>query len=136
MLNDPVNLVDPWGLWDLNAFLNPNGVIPGGPWEPNVNGRPGSYLGPKIKGLGRPLLQYVPDELNGGPRGAKTSYWKVKIPGQKGWQRYNMCGKPISPEEAHPSPDTKPGSNKRFPWIRSKPTLIWWCLIFCPTPVY
>jgi len=136
VLNDPVNLVDPEGLWDVNAFPNPNGIIPGGPWKPNVNGRPGSFLGPKIKGLGRSFLQYVPGELNGGPKGARTPYWKVKTPGQKGWQRYSMCGKPITPEEAHPSYGTEPKPPKYFLWVRDKRIIVWWCLIFCPTPSY
>jgi hypothetical protein len=45
---------------------------------------------------------FVPDEANGGPKNAKEAYWKTQEPGQKGWQRYNLEGKPITPEEAHP----------------------------------
>jgi len=131
VLNDPVNLVDPEGLWSPSSFPDPNKVIPNGPWEPNLNGRPGSYLGPKIKGVGRPLLQYVPDELHGGPKGAKKPYWKIKMPNTKGWQRFSCEGKPITPEQAHPG--NKPPKMPSF--YRSRKINIW-CLIFCPTPAY
>lgn len=77
--------------------------IPGGPWEPNSGGRPGNFLGPKQPG-GRGQLQWVPPEGQGGPPGSR-GYWKTNMPQQKGWQRYDRIGNPITPGQAHPSPN-------------------------------
>ena len=133
ILNNPINLIDPWGLWDPNLFPDPN-VVPGGPWEPALKDKPGLFLGPKIPGKGRPQLQYVPDQANGGTYGAKNPYWKVNYPGQKGWQRYNLCGEPITPEEAHPKPDSK-APELPFFFRPKKAPISPWLLLFYPTPL-
>jgi len=74
----------------------------------------------------------VPSETNGGPKGAKDPYWKVRYPGKKGWPyRYNMNGKPISPDMAHPGP--KQHEPIKVPM--RKPVSPW-LLLFSPTPVY
>ncbi len=120
MLGDPVNFVDPTG-----EFPDPNGKVPGGPWSPNPENRPGNYLGPKLSTGGKAQCQYVPSETNGGPSGAQEPYWKTQYPGEGWGQRYDMNGKPITPNEAHS------GSNRTKipfgnPW--------WWFLL--PTPAY
>lgn len=92
----------------------------GGPWTPNPKGRPGNFLGSKIGHGGREQCQWVPEQENGGPQGSK-GYWKVNMPGKKGWNRYDRgSGEPISLDEAHPGnaqdaspvspPDASPGS--------------------------
>jgi len=87
----------------LQRIPDPNPVVPGGPWTPhNAPGvRPGNFLGPKQATGGRGQVQWVPPEGEGGPLGSK-GYWKTNRPGQKGWDRYDEKGNPISPEEAHP----------------------------------
>jgi RHS repeat-associated protein len=100
--SDPVSFVDPNG---LNSIPNPNGVVPGGPWTPHDANRPGQFLGPSPadgKG-GRAQCQFVPPEGKGGPPGSQ-GYWKTNQPGQKGWQRFDLKGTPISPGEAHKIP--------------------------------
>jgi hypothetical protein len=84
----------------------PNSV-PGGPWTPHD--KPGQFQGPKPQdGVGgRTRLQYVPPEGEGGPPGSK-GYWKVNEPGQKGWQRFDLKGNQITPEQAHPSGRVRP----------------------------
>lgn len=47
------------------------------------------------------MCRYVPNENNGGPRGAKQGYWKTLVPGQNGWNRYDLNGNPISLAQAH-----------------------------------
>ena len=104
--NDPLSYVDPEGL--AGEIPNPNGVVPGGTWEPRSGARPGSFQGPKQPKGGRALCEYVPDEKNGGPKGAREPYWKTKSDGQKGWQRYSSSGSPITPEAAHSNPRAAP----------------------------
>ena len=72
-------------------------------------------------------------ENNGGPKGAKKPYWKINLPGQKGWKRYDLKGNPITPKEAH-GQDCKID----FPWKKTKnlKSIPIWCLILCPTPAY
>ena len=103
---NPVLFVDPWGL--AGELPNPNGLVPGGPWSPHDANRPGQYLGPKpVDGKGgRAQCQFVPSEGDGGPPGSK-GYWKTNQPGEKGWQRYDMKGNPIGPDEAHRFPFTR-----------------------------
>jgi len=98
---NPLSFIDPMGLVQIP---NPNDVVPGGPWTPHDANRPGQFLGPKpAGGGGRAQCQYVPPEGEGGPPGS-SGYWKVNQPGQKGWQRYDLKGNPIKPEEAHKLP--------------------------------
>jgi RHS repeat-associated protein len=100
VLNDPVNWIDPLG---LNGIPDPNEVVPGGPWTPAGPGqRPGDFWGPKPSSGPRPMCRYVPDQANGGPPGATSPYWKTQTPGVKGWNRYDLNGNPITPEQAHP----------------------------------
>jgi RHS repeat-associated protein len=101
---NPLIYSDPLGLAEIP---DPNGVVPGGPWSPNPNARPGNFLGPKPPKGGRAQCQWVPNEANGGPPGSE-GYWKTNQPGQPGWERYNASGKPITPEQAHPSERNMP----------------------------
>jgi RHS repeat-associated protein len=87
----------------LQAYTNQiPSVVPGGPWEPRTGARPGSFQGPKQPKGPRAVCEYVPDGKNGGPPSAPNAYWKVQVPGQAGWQRYDLAGKPIAPSQAHP----------------------------------
>jgi RHS repeat-associated protein len=97
--NNPICGVDPAG---LNPIIpDPNQAnIPGGPWTSAGAGqRPGAFLGPKgVKGL-RMQCEYVPP---GGPSGS-IGYFKTKWNNVKNeWQRYDLEGNPVTPEEAHP----------------------------------
>jgi RHS repeat-associated protein len=81
----------------------PPAKIPGGPWTeagPDGNLR-GTFFGPKMPKVQRTRLQWVPPESEGGPKGSQ-GYWKTQAPGQKGFDRFNQAGEPITPEEAHP----------------------------------
>jgi RHS repeat-associated protein len=102
---NPVAFFDPFGLEPV--IPNPNGAVPGGPWTPHDANRPGQFLGPKPSdGLGgRPQCQWVPPDARSGSQG----YWKINEPGRSGWQRYNVQGKPITPEQAHPG--TRPANS-------------------------
>jgi len=100
--DNPVLFVDPLGLqaWTPGTVPPPN--IPGGPWTPAGPGqRSGDFFGPKKPTGPRDMCRYVPDENNGGPRGAKKPYWKTLRPGEN-WQRYSLEGDPITPGIAHP----------------------------------
>lgn len=99
---NPVNFIDPWGLVEIP---NPNGIIPGGPWTPHDANRPGQFLGPKPPSGqgGKAQCQYVPPEGEGGPPGSR-GYWKTNQPGERGWQRYDLKGNPITSGEAHRIP--------------------------------
>jgi len=98
--NDPLNFYDPSGLAEIP---NPNGTVPGGPWTQHDANKPGQFLGPKpADGVGgRAQCQWVPSQANGGPPGSE-GYWKTNQPGEKGWQRYDQSGRPITPQQAHP----------------------------------
>jgi len=105
--NNPVNLVDPLGL--VGEIPNPNGTVPGGPWTPAGSGqRSGDFWGPKPSSGPRPMCRYVPDQANGGPSGAASPYWKTQLPGVKGWNRYDLNGNPVTPEQAHPASPSVP----------------------------
>ncbi len=93
--------IDPYGL--IDNIPNPNNVVPGGPWQKAAGQRLGTYYGPAQSNGPRAICRYVPDGANGEPAGAREPYWKVKTPGQAGWQRFNLSGNPITPEQAHPS---------------------------------
>jgi RHS repeat-associated protein len=97
---NPVTYTDPLGLAPYSGQTPPSN-IPGGPWTPAGSGQqPGTFFGPQQPG-GKDMCRYVPDGQNGGPAGAKESYWKTKTPNSP-WQRYDTNGNPITPEEAHP----------------------------------
>lgn len=103
-------LTDTFGLQTYNGQTPPTS-IPGGYWTPQAGQQPGTYQGPKNPdGGGRDMCRYVPDEANGGPKGAKESYWKTQEPGQKGWSRFDLKGNSVTPEQAHPGnpPSTRP----------------------------
>jgi hypothetical protein len=111
--NDPVNNIDPYGLVDIPA--SPPSSIPGGPYTPAPGQRPGSFFGPSQPSGPRTQCQFVPDAANGGPPGASQPYWKTQSPGQRGWNRYDTNGNPITPDQAHPNPLP---SNPLSPFIR------------------
>jgi RHS repeat-associated protein len=94
--------IDFWGLADIP---NPNGVVPGGPWDAAAGQREGAFFGPKQQSGGRQMCQWVPSQAEGGPPGS-DGYWKTKWPEQKGWDRFNQSGSGISADEAHPGPGT------------------------------
>jgi RHS repeat-associated protein len=98
---DPINCQDPLGLQPYIG-QTPPANIPGGPWEPRTGALPGSFQGPKQPKGPRTICEYVPDGKNGGPPAAPNAYWKTQTPGQKGWQRYDLGGNPISASQAHP----------------------------------
>jgi RHS repeat-associated protein len=108
---NPLTYSDPEGLQPYTGQTPPSS-IPGGPFQgpKNPNGGP------------RDICRYVPDGKNGGPSGAKDGYWKTQEPGQKGWNRFDLRGNPITPEQAHPSnpsnrpvPPVFPGSFPLYP---------------------
>jgi RHS repeat-associated protein len=111
---NPVSAIDPLG---LATIPDPNGIVPGGPWTPNnaPGARPGNFLGPSQGG--RPQVQWVPPEGEGGPPGSE-GYWKKNQPGQKGWDRYDQEGNPKTPEEVHPNPQPTEGEKCR---VRQEP---------------
>lgn len=89
--------------------------LPGGPYteKPSSPGnRPGSFQGPKPESGPRPQAQWVPPESKGGPPGSK-GYWKVQQPGERGWQRFDQRGRPITPQQAHPG-SNQPKSQSIF----------------------
>jgi RHS repeat-associated protein len=113
--NNPINWEDPYGL----ALYPPNFVgplqprdsripyppsnIPGGPWTWSSNpqnSRGGDFIGPKQPTGPRTRCTYAPP---GTVNNNKNPYWK-----DSNGQRYDVNGKPITPEEAHPSPNTPP----------------------------
>jgi RHS repeat-associated protein len=97
--NNPLRWIDPLGLAEIP---NPNGVVPGGPWTPAGPGQaPGTFFGPKQPSGPRSICRYVPDAGSGGPKGATEPYWKTQNPGQNGWNRYDLRGNPITPEQSH-----------------------------------
>jgi len=120
VVGNPVSNVDPFGLQAWQPWMQPPANIPGGPWTPAGPGqRPGTFYGPKKPAGGRNMCTYVPDEANGGPRGANQGYWKTQVPGED-WQRFNQSGNPISPEDAHPgnlpSADVPTSAPPMTPW--------------------
>ncbi len=113
---DPINQLDRFGLGPWTpppGGISPPDSIPGGPWTPATGQRPGDFWGPKQPGSGRPMCRYVPPAGQGGPPGSQ-GYWKTQSPGQKGWQRYDNNGNPITPDQAHPGnpapPDPTPAT--------------------------
>ena len=90
-------------MWGLQAYTGqiPPSNIPRGPWTPQDGQRPGTFEGPKLPKSPRETCRYVPDERNGGTRGAKDGYWKTQTSGQKGYSRYSLNGTPITVEQAH-----------------------------------
>ena len=105
---------DPMGLQSYNG-QTPPASIPGGPWTPQAGQQPGTFQGPQNpNGGGRDMCRYVPDEANGGPKGAKEPYWKKQEPGQKGWDRFDQKGNRITPEQAHPG---NPPTPRPIPWV-------------------
>jgi RHS repeat-associated protein len=98
---NPLSYTDPEGLQAFNG-QTPPGNIPGGPWTPQPGQPPGVYQGPANPNGGpRDVCRYVPDEANGGPKGAQEGYWKTKTPTTP-WTRFDSNGNPISPGQAHP----------------------------------
>lgn len=108
---NPVSYIDMRGLQAWRPGMAPPSDIPGGPWTPAGSGQPpGSFYGPKPPSGGRELCKYVPDRTNGGPPDAERGYWKTNTPGERGWYRYDLDGNPITEDEAHPNPNSEPGS--------------------------
>ena len=120
---NPLRWIDPFGLAGGYPIPDPNKVVPGGPWKPASGQPPGTFYGPPHEKGPRSICRYVPSQANGGPPGAKEPYWKSQTPGQSGWSRYSMTGKPITPEQAHPGgPRNRPGGTRirgtsAFGWI-------------------
>jgi RHS repeat-associated protein len=111
---DGVQVVTHTGTWGKSAIPNPNGIVPGGPWIPGTDSKPGKFNGPPQPCGPRLICQYVPSEQNGGPKGAKEPYWKTKD-GPNPWQRYDLKGNPITSEQAHPSPSAPQPANGATP---------------------
>jgi RHS repeat-associated protein len=117
----------------------PPSNLPGGPYtaKPSTPGnRPGSFQGPKPPSGPRTQAQWVPPEADGGPPGSK-GYWKVQIPGEKGWSRYNEDGDPLTAEQAHPNPPQLPAPDpSKSIFLRFNPIGIILCGLFCAAPAY
>ena len=114
----------------VSAIPTPPPNLPGGPYTPKPatpGNRPGSFIGPKQPSGPRPQVQWVPRQSQGGPPGSR-GYWKVQIPGQKGWSRYTREGKAITPEQAHPG--SEPTRWSLF--LRPLGAII--CILFCESP--
>lgn len=110
---------------------NPPPNLKRGPYTPKPStpgNRPGSFQGPKQESGPRSQLEWVPPKSQGGPPGSE-GYWKVQIPGQKGWERFNQSGEPISPEQAHPNP-TRP--SRSFFFLGPAGAVL--CILFCESP--
>ncbi|MBX9576446.1 MAG: hypothetical protein K2X07_12500 [Caulobacteraceae bacterium] len=76
--------------------------LPGGPYsEAGPGQRPGHFYGPRQPAGPRAQAQWVPSESQGGPPGSR-GYWKVQVPGQNGWSRFDQRGRPITANQAHP----------------------------------
>ena len=105
--------MDPLGLESYNGQTPPSNV-PGGPWTPAGSGQaPGTFFGPQNPDGGpRSICRYVPDGANGGPSGAKESYWKTQDPGQKDWKRFDLSGRSITAQQAHPGNRVTSGSGR------------------------
>ena len=115
----------------VTATIPPN--LPGGPYTakpPSPGNLPGSYQGPVQPSGPRPQAQWVPPEAQGGPPGSK-GYWKVQLPGQKGWSRFGPNGQPLTPNQAHPNP---PGPTRSFFFLGPVGAVL--CALFCEAPVY
>lgn len=132
---NPIGWIDPLGL--NGSWPTPPSNIPGGPWESAPGQRSGDYHGtkqPAQKGP-RPFVRYVPAEgtgPKGGMSGAKEGYFKLKNPNGPGWQRYDLRGNPITPEQAHPSQSRPaPGCPSCVSLLRSSP----WLLLFVPSNI-
>jgi hypothetical protein len=113
---DPVLFSDPDGFQAFNGQTPPQS-IPGGPWQPRPGARPGSFMGPKQPTGPRTICEYVPDKLNGGPSSADRAYWKTQGAGERGWQRYDLSGNELTPDEAHPRPRIRVPFPLRAPLI-------------------
>jgi hypothetical protein len=132
---DPVNGIDPYGLQAYTG-QTPPANIPGGPWSPNLdpNAKPGNFLEPKQPKGPRTQCQYVPDEQNGGTKGAKQGYWKTNSPSSRGWDHFDLNGNPITADQAHPGngPQPKPVPEPVSPEPVSPPPLPdipWWARV-------
>jgi len=85
---------------------------------------------------------YVPQDAVGG--GPHDPYWKQNTPGQKGWQRFDLRGNPITAEQAHPGnpkPPQPPGNPPEIPWWVKwtkvpTPVSVFFTTLFWPTPAY
>lgn len=107
---NPLIAIDPFG---LSEIPNPGSSVPGGPWTPQAGQKPGTYQGPMQEG-GRTQARYVPSETNGGPKGASSPYWKVKTPTGP-WERFDMSGRPLTPDQAHPGPTQQKAAARPVP---------------------
>jgi RHS repeat-associated protein len=120
--NNPIGWIDPYGLTIFPpGFIGPlqpgDGItpmppagIPGGPWKwyPNPqNPRGGHFMGPKGLGGRRPICTYAPP---GSVNNNKDPYWK-SMDDSGNTQRYDGNGNPITPGQAHPSPNPPPSGN-------------------------
>jgi RHS repeat-associated protein len=126
----------------LQPGSNPNGVVPGGPWEwsPNPqNPRGGRWQGPPPPGGGsRPSCTYADvSPINADP------YWKKDTPPSKGsppgtkgtkeW--YDTKGNPITPDQAHPGPPLP--ANPIAPLIRfGSPIGVFFGVMLYSAPLY
>jgi RHS repeat-associated protein len=116
---NPISVIDPLG---FAGIPSPTGIVPGGPWTPALGQPPGSFYGPPQASGARLMCRWVPPIGEGGPPGS-IGYWKTKVPGASGWERWSTGGKPLTPQEAHPScgscteaePGVEPAS--RVPWF-------------------
>lgn len=131
---NPLSYSDPSGL-DPYTGQTPPENIPGGPWTRAGAGQPpGTFYGPQNPNGGpRDVCRYVPDGANGGPVGAKDSYWKTKVPGEP-WTRFDLEGNPITPQQAHPgNPTSAPISPLVVPWsVPLYPVLCPLCNVLMP----
>ncbi|PJK08655.1 hypothetical protein CO608_08360 [Lysobacteraceae bacterium NML08-0793] len=117
---NPISFVDPEGLQAYTPSLTPPPQIPGGPWTPAHGQPPGTFYG-SPNGSERATCRYVPDAKNGGPKGAPNAYWKTKTPSTS-WQRYDLQGRPITSQQAHPGLRN----------IRARPTAPLWQRVTWP----
>ena len=109
---------------------HPPSNLPGGPYteKPSTPGnRPGSFQGPRQPRGPRSQAQWVPPEAEGGPPGS-NGYWKVQLPGEQGWNRYNRNGWFITPEQAHPNSSP----TRSFFFLGPIGAIL--CTIFCESP--
>ena len=124
VLQNPGRYTDPRG---EQTIPSPPSNLPGGPYQPNPRGRPGSFLGPKMSSGPRFSCQWITP----GGKNNSVGYWKVQPPGEpkSNARRFSRSGKFLTQSQAHPG---------RLPlrWVPRVPLLIFDFMLEPPCEAY